>query len=144
MHGVQACTGSAVRCWLAQETHPLPSIHLALSGASVKAIWSGPAHVGGHHCPAASITVRGTALPFPQELASKRLAADQRNFEAITSQLLDPVWSQWGADTATLQNSLPAALEAPLAQGQVRKAYSAAYLLWAMCCGLAPPRCRRG
>lgn len=59
-----------------------------------------------------------SGLP-PQELASKRLAADQRTFEAITVQLIEPVWAQWGADTATLQAALPAALEAPLAQSQV-------------------------
>lgn len=53
-----------------------------------------------------------------QELASKRLAADQRNFEAVTALLLEPTWHQWAADTAAVAAELPAALEAPLAQGQ--------------------------
>lgn len=36
----------------------------------------------------------------------------------ITASLLDPVWSQWGADTHALTSSLPAALAAPPAQQQ--------------------------
>jgi hypothetical protein len=47
-----------------------------------------------------------------KELASKRLASDQRAFEAVAAQLLDPLWAQWGADTATLEAALPAALAA--------------------------------
>ena len=37
-----------------------------------------------------------------KELASKRLAADQKNFAEITQQLFDHVWGQWGADTQLL------------------------------------------
>lgn len=53
-----------------------------------------------------------------KELASKRLAADQRNFEQITAQLLEPVWRQWAADTRAVSAALPAALHAPPPQAQ--------------------------
>lgn len=45
-----------------------------------------------------------------KELSTKRLAADQRTFEGVTSQLLGPLWSQWGVDTSVLIAELPAAL----------------------------------
>jgi len=45
-----------------------------------------------------------------KELSTKRLAADQRTFESVTSQLLEPLWSQWGVDTNVLIAELPAAL----------------------------------
>lgn len=52
-----------------------------------------------------------------KELSSKRLAADQRAFSEITSQLLDHVWAQWCGDLATILSGLPAALAAPAAPG---------------------------
>ncbi len=45
-----------------------------------------------------------------KELSTKRLAADQRTFEGVTSQLLEPLWTQWGVDTNVLIAELPAAL----------------------------------
>ena len=37
-----------------------------------------------------------------KELSSKRLAVDQRMFQAITSQLIEPVWARWTIDTTKL------------------------------------------
>lgn len=48
-----------------------------------------------------------------KELASKRLAADQRVFAQVAAMLLDPLWQQWAADTQSLASELPAALAAP-------------------------------
>lgn len=48
-----------------------------------------------------------------KELASKRLAADQRVFVQVVAMLLDPLWQQWAADTQTLASELPAALTGP-------------------------------
>ncbi|KAL4857594.1 Importin-11 [Chlorella vulgaris] len=53
-----------------------------------------------------------------KELASKRLAADQRNFEQVTALLLEPTWRQWAADTSAVAAELPNALEAPLQAAQ--------------------------
>lgn len=36
----------------------------------------------------------------------------------VTSQLLEPVWHQWAADTQTLSSSLPEALQASMPQSQ--------------------------
>ena len=47
-----------------------------------------------------------------KELASKRLAADQRNFEAVTALLLEPTWARWATDTAAVAGALPEALAA--------------------------------
>lgn len=45
-----------------------------------------------------------------KELSTKRLAVDQRTFEGVTAQLLEPLWSQWVIDTRVLVSELPAAL----------------------------------
>lgn len=63
--------------------------------------------------PSGTLTTRRCFLALHQtlkELSTKRLAADQRTFEQITSQLLEPLWTQWGIDTNVLLSQLPVAL----------------------------------
>ena len=47
-----------------------------------------------------------------KELASKRLAADQRVFAEVAAQLFEGVWAQWCADTSVAFEGVPAALDA--------------------------------
>ena len=61
-----------------------------------------------------------------KELSTKRLAADQRTFEGITSQLLEPLWSRWVIDTGVLVTELPKAL----AGGTTQQAQQAVLLVF--------------
>lgn len=63
--------------------------------------------------PRTSRRVYNTLHVVLKELASKRLAADQRVFCQVAAMLLDPVWQQWTTDTQTLATQLPTALAAP-------------------------------
>lgn len=45
-----------------------------------------------------------------KELASKRLAADRRNFQQAAAQCIEPLWAAWGAESAHIAQGVPAAL----------------------------------
>lgn len=55
-----------------------------------------------------------------KELASKRLAADQRAFEELTQHILPPLWDRWGRESQDLLEHLPPALQTPALAAQVR------------------------
>lgn len=83
-----------------------PTLFVDLLGRLQSAVEAGPA---------GTLAVRRSYLALHhtlKELASKRLAADQRAFEEVTAQLLEPLWKQWEADTAALTSGLPTALRA--------------------------------
>lgn len=48
-----------------------------------------------------------------KELSSKRLQSDQRAFEGIASELLEPLWLQWMNETRAMLIGLPVVLQVP-------------------------------
>jgi hypothetical protein len=88
---------------------------LARGGGAAGALAARRAHLALHHC--------------LKELASKRLAGDQRAFEALASELLPPLAAAWAADAAVLAAGLPAAL-APGAQPAAPRAALEVFERW--------------
>lgn len=68
-----------------------------------------------------------------KELSSKRLASDQKNFEAVASQLFDFVWKRWEEDTGAILSWIPHGLSELRAQGRADPAVQACIERWRLC-----------
>ncbi len=79
----------------------------------------GRLHAATEAGPTGTLTARRCYLALHhtlKELSTKRLAADQRTFEGVTAQLIEPLWSQWSVDTGVLIAEIPAALAVGIPQ----------------------------
>ena len=68
-----------------------------------------------------------------KELSSKRLASDQKNFEAIANELLEVMWKRWEEDTGAILSWIPHGLSDLRVCGTADPTVQACIERWRLC-----------